>query len=144
MKGHILLLFAAMLTFTTACSVTRNTITTRTPDVVRLNIDMDDVQCLGETELTIEYRTYLGFIRVKDKINGIPYDRKGIKTTTVKVYGSSFGKMPSIFRYSAYKLAEDFPDADYFTIVNGQKKKTNLFLGGSAVSTLKIKAYKLK
>lgn len=142
MKGYILLLCAACMMLFPACSVIRSTVTS--PDATTLNIHMDDLEFLGESELTVEFRTYLGVIRVIDRINGIPYDGKEIRTMITAGGLSSFGRLPSILKRSAYRLSEDFPEADYFIVVNYRKQKTNLFLGGEAVMSARVKAYRFR
>lgn len=105
---------------------------------------MDDLEYLGESELSVSYRTYIGFISVIDYINGEPYD--GVEHKYVR-FGMQKGndlKLYGRLKRASYKLLEDFPDAEYYVVVRQTKSKTNLFLGGDVTVTAKVKAYRLK
>ena len=57
---------AAVITMGLAsCSVTRHS--AFAPGVTQLTIQMDDLEYLGESEITVEYRRYLGFIAVNQR-----------------------------------------------------------------------------
>ena len=142
MKLYRYILPAVALVCLSACSITRNS--TYAPDSTRLELTMDDLEYLGESELSVSYRTYIGFISVIDYINGEPYDgvehkyvRFGMqKKVDLKLYGR--------LQRASYKLVDDFPDAEYYVVTRQTKSKTNLFLGGDVTVTAKVKAYRLK
>ena len=127
----------------TACSITRDR--TFSPNPTRLKlITMDDIECLGETEISISYRTYIGFISVIDSINGVPYDGVEKKYVRLGLETSQDMRLYSRLKRASFKLLEDFPDAEYFVVTRQTKSKTNLFLGGDVTATAKVKAYRLK
>ena len=142
MKLYRYILPAVAVISLSACSITRNSM--YAPDSTRLEITMDDLEYLGETEISVSYRTYLGFISVIDYLNGEPYDgverksdRFGMqKKVDLKLYGR--------LQRASYKLVDDFPDAEYYVVTRQTKSKTNLFLGGDVTVTAKVKAYRLK
>jgi len=124
-----------------SCSITRNR--TYSPAVTQLNVHMDDLEYLGETEITVEYRTYLGFINVVDKINGELYDGKEIKTLVISNGNCSTSLVGKLDRAS-YKLAEEFPGADYFIVAGQSMTRDILFLGGHVTAKAKVKAYSFR
>ncbi|MBQ8367248.1 MAG: hypothetical protein IJX40_05875 [Alistipes sp.] len=112
------------------------------PDAVQLNLSMDDLEKLGEVEISVEYRTYLGFIRAIDTINGIPYDGKVHRSVAVPSYLA--GMVTAPLDRALYKVFEEYPDAEYLVISNATRQKEVLFLGGESVAKAKVKVYKFK
>ncbi len=111
------------------------------PDVVRLDIDMADFELLGDVEISVEYRSYLGFITSIDKVNGEVYDRHSKQLLNVSHLSFKYeGKLSK----SLYKVIETYPDADYIMPLYTKTTRKNLFLGSSVTKTAKFKAYKFK
>ncbi len=103
---------------------------------------MDDLEFLGEGEISCEYDTYLGFIRSIQKVNGEPYvpgDKVKLNLPTHGINLSNKG-----MELAAAKLLKDFPDARYFQIVLETKSTDVLFLGSSTKHVAKVRAYKFK
>ena len=73
------------------------------PDIVRLELDIDDFENLGSTEISIIRREYLGglFSRI-DSINDQPYNPRDIKE--VKLIGLSDLKLKQGAEKAAYKV----------------------------------------
>lgn len=110
-------------------------------DEVRLEMGMNDLDYLGEAEISVEYTTYLGIFKSIEKVNDEVYNSVHKKVLT----------MPKSCRFrnrnldaAAYKLVEQYPDAVYFQIVFETKNKDKLFLGSVNKETAKVRAYKLK
>ena len=145
MKKILLILFAICIT---GCFYSCNTMrtynemrtTSLTPDVVRVNVDLSDVQLLGQTTLTVQTRTYLGIFKHTDFVNGIRYDYRTV--TDVKLQGMTDIKLPREMRKAAYKALEEFPEADYFVPVSSKKTVDRMFLGHRTTRTVVVKAYK--
>lgn len=140
MKGVFrYLLLAAVLVGATACSVTKYR--PYSAESTRLNLSMDDLEYLGETEISVNYRRYIGFINVIDSINGEVNDR----VVTRKV---DLGNVPEgLYRHlnrASYKLTDEFPGADYYILVAQKKSVTRLFLGSDVAVTARVKAYKFR
>lgn len=135
-----------LLVLLASCGVqydyTRVKSTSLTPDVVRLNMNLSDFEVLGETEISVDYRTYLGFIRANDSINHKAYDRRVVNK--VSFAGNKDFCLPSYLKKAAYKVTETFPNADYYAPVYVNKKVLRMFLGRRTERTMVIKAYKLK
>lgn len=119
-----------------SCSVVERS--SYNPDNVQLNIGMSDLEFLGETEISVEYRKYIGVIRAIDKINGENYDGAVIRRTQVK------GCTDPTLQRATYKIFEEFPEADYVVISNQKRDITRLFLGSEVTVSAKVKAYKIK
>lgn len=125
----------------TSCSVTRNR--AYIPSTAQLNIEMSDLEYLGQTEISVDYRTYLGFISRIDQINGEPYDRVERQHANLNGYLSA-PKLYNKLGRAASKVTEAFPDATYFIVVRQQKHKTRLFLGADVEVKATVKAYSFK
>lgn len=119
-----------------SCSVVRQS--TYSPRAVEHNLCMADFEYLGETEISVEYRTYLGVFRSIDVINGEKYDGK--KTVYTKLPGCT----SLVLNRAAYKVWEEYPDADYLVVSRSQRSTERLLLGGEVKTSAKVKAYKLK
>jgi hypothetical protein len=113
-----------------------------TPDHVRLNMDMDNLELLGSTTISVTSRTYFGIFKTIDSVNNVKYNFREVK----KVY---LDKKNSIslskdLQKAAYKVIEEYPDADFYVPVYSQKQLCRMFLGRQQTKTAVIKAFKLK
>lgn len=109
-------------------------------DDVRLEMNMNDLQYLGEQEISIEYTSYLGIIKSVEKVNGETYNPVNKKVLTMP---RSCNFRNRNLDKAAYKLVETFPGAVYFQIVFETKHVDRLFLGSVHKECAKVKAYKL-
>lgn len=132
----ILVLVATLLA--ASCSIVSRS--TFSADRTQLNIGMDDLEYLGETEISVEYSTYLGIFTRVDKVNGAVYDRK-VKNFTSLHTNTVLARKLNI---ASHKALEDYPEANYFIVTNQHTTKDVLFLGSAKVVTAKVKAYKIK
>lgn len=133
---------AALILGLASCSITRHS--AFAPSVTQLTLQMEDLEYLGETEITVEYRRYLGFITVTDKINDEVYTRDGIKRFPIFINNTTYDAlMPKLGR-AAYKLVEEYPNADYFIVTSQTKQRYQLFLGSHVTAKAKVKAYSFK
>ena len=123
-----------------SCSVVSHN--TYKPDAVQLNLSMEDLEKLGEVEISVEYSTYIGFIRSIEKINDIPYDGKVTKRVSVPSYLA--GTISAPLDRALYKVFEQYPDAEYVVVCNATRNKERLFLGSENVAKAKVKVYKFK
>ncbi len=107
---------------------------------VRLEVGMNDLQYLGEEEISVEYTSYLWCIKSIEKVNGevyLPANHKELTIPGGKFHTGSLKK-------AAYKLVETYPNAVYFQVVYKTKTSDRLFLGSTVKETAKVRAYKLK
>jgi len=110
------------------------------PQRVELQLHLSDMQYLGETEITVSYRTYLGLFTAIDKVNGEDYVSSDVKIT--KLDNSLFGD--SQLDKATYKVIDEYPNADYYQVVYKKKVVERLFLGTEVVYSARIKAYSFK
>lgn len=132
----LFLLSVALVLCLSSCSVVRQS--TYSPRAVEHNLCMEDFEYLGETEISVEYRKYLGVFRTIDVINGKKYDGK--KTVYTKLPGCT----SLVLNRAAYKVWEEYPDADYLVVSRSQRSTERLLLGSEVKVSAKVKAYKLK
>jgi len=147
MKKYIVLSIIGFALFATSCTLGKFShrtapATSFTPDIVRLELTMDQFEYLGETEISVDQKTYLGIFTKLISINGVPKDSHNKKFT--KFYGNKDIPVNGVMKRAAHKVIEDFPDADYYIPVNYKKNVQRMFLGSSKTKTMKVKAYKLK
>ena len=116
--------------------------TSFTPQIVKLELSLEQFEFLGETEISVTQKKYLGIFKKLELINDLPKDIHNKKFT--KFYGNNDIPVKGIMKRAAYKVVEEFPDADYFIPVNYQKNITRMFLGSNVTQKMKIKAYKFK
>jgi hypothetical protein len=135
------LLFAVLLASCVTVTHTSKK-ATFTPDKVELRINISDLKFLGESEITVSYHTYLGFISVIDSINGQPYDPTTVKKTNIE--GLGLLNCSKIINRALYKVVEEFPNATYYKVVYNRKVIDRLFLGREIKQTVKIHAYSFK
>ncbi len=119
-----------------SCSVVKRS--SYNPDKVQLNLGMSDLEFLGQTEISVEYRQYIGIIRTIDKINGVNHDGTVIRRTQVK------DCIDTYLQRATYKIFEEFPEADYIVLSNQKRDITRLFLGSEILASAKAKVYKIK
>lgn len=111
-------------------------------DQVRLEMGMNDLEYLGESEISVEYTSYLfGAIKSIEKVNGEVYNPTH-KTKLVMPKSCHFST--GMLDVAAYKLVEQYPNAVYYQIVFETKNVDKLFLGSVNKVSAKVKAYKLK
>lgn len=150
MKKYIPLLIIGFALVCTSCTLTRKTVpaTSFTPDIVRLELTMDQFEYLGETDISVTYRVYLGIFYKLDAINDIKYEHRfAHEIKKAKFYGNhnlSHALRSCAMKQAAYKLIEEFPNADYYIPVNHLKKSFRVFGGKFVTETMRIKAYKFK
>ena len=110
------------------------------PNQVQLNIDLNNLDYLGETEIEVTYRTYFGIIKVMDTVNGEMYDATNSLVTTLGNGTILSGNI----KKAAYKAIQKYPDATYFQPVRKIRQVNRLFLGKEVSEKAIIRAYKFK
>ena len=108
----------------------------------KLEIRMSDLQYLGESKISCEYDTYLGFIRHIVSIN----DEEYVPGNDVKLNlpAGLLNFNSKAMRLAANKVVREHPDATYFIVVMDTKDTDVAFLGSSTRRTATIRAYKFK
>lgn len=110
------------------------------PSVVELQLGMEDLEYLGETEISVTYDTYLLIFSRIRTINGADFDPAIVQRAGLSNdfrLGRNLGR-------ASYLVYEKFPEADYFVVTKQLSKKTVLLLGSEVESSAIVKAYKIK
>ena len=140
MKNFAIILSVSCILLMSSCgSMTYNS-TFRTDDV-RLNIGMDDLEYIGESEISVSYDVYFGFIKVLRQVNGVDFDRLNVAKTNLDGLN---GMLHGFMNKAAYKVIADYPDGEYFQPVYKTKSINRLFLGREITTTAKVRVYKFK
>lgn len=108
----------------------------------KLEMNMSDLVFLGESEISCEYDTYLGFIHHINKVNGEVYTPGDKTTLDIPQRGLKFSTKG--MKLAAGKLLNKYPDARYFQVVLETKNTDVMFLGSTTKRTAKVRAYKFK
>ncbi|UXP33006.1 hypothetical protein N6H18_03425 [Reichenbachiella agarivorans] len=139
----VIIVLAVMMTscFSQYRIVTERQTTNFAPNIVRLNLDMDDFEYLGKTELSVIGSSYFGIYRI-DSVNNELYNFRDVKV--VDLTGFANIKLKSEMKKAAYKVVDEYPDADYFVVGSDYKKVRRLFGGKRTWRYMDVHAYKFK
>lgn len=124
-----------------SCSVTRQA--SFAPTLTTMELTMDDLNYLGDVEISVDYSKYLGVITKVHSINGVPYDGKVMESAYAKSYIAGTVLNPVLYR-ALPKVYQTYPDAEYLIVTGQQESAKILFLGSERVVTAKVKAYSIK
>ena len=117
-----------------SCGVMKSSKTGPSPDT-RLNIDLNQLEYLGEQEISVTFDKYIGIFKKIRTINGEDFDR------SVREYSYIPKLSPHLYR-AAPAVYEAFPQADYFVVSRQTSIRHLLFLGSEVEMKATIKAYK--
>ena len=114
--------------------------TSLTPDFVRLDVSLSDFEYLGQTEISVQTRKYLGVIQVIDSINNRLYNYRDVRLTNLQGKGDI--RLSGEMRRAAYKVIDEFPEATYYIISSDYAQVNRLFLGRRVNRRMEIQAFK--
>ena len=111
-----------------------------------VELKLDDIQYLGETEISYEYSRYLFVGTRVISINGeLPNNSE---KHYVELPTSVLGNIWSIFepnmKRALYKAYLEYPNADYIEITTTNVETHKMFLGRKIRKSATVKAYKYK
>ncbi len=133
MKLKIALLVGVALVSLQACTIRTKT-TPTSPINVQLNLDMNDVEYLGEVKGTATQTTVLGVIPVGGRTNN-----------QASVNGNLFPVTNGrLFNNALYEALNTKPDADFVMPIATESEREQMFLGNKTTLTVRAKAYKIK
>ncbi|MDR1181027.1 MAG: hypothetical protein LBL13_03505 [Bacteroidales bacterium] len=145
-KNIVKLLSLVALLFLSSCNglyhYNKVNTTSLSPDHVRLNMDMENIELLGQTTISLTSRTYFGIFKTIDSVNNVKYDFREVKK--VDLAGRNSISLPRDLQKAAYKVIEEYPNADFYVPVYTQKQVRRLFFGKQQTRTAVVKAFKLK
>lgn len=118
-----------------------------------IELTLDDIEYLGEIEVSYEYSKYLGFITRLIAINGEHPDNGEIhyatlplgpwQTLTTTLNPFMWAKDDGMHR-ALYKVYTEFPNYDYIEVHSTNVKTHRMFLGRKTKKTILVKAYRYK
>lgn len=112
-------------------------------DSVRLEMNMNDLIYLGESDISVEYSSYIwGLFSSIDKVNGEIYNPVHKKSLHLPTQSSLFSD--DKLNIAAYQLLEKYPEGVYFQVVLETLEKEKLFLGSLNKKIAKVRVYKFK
>lgn len=145
MKKYTIFLYLFLILLASSCGIGKNLTdkdlrtTSFMPNDVRLNLEMEDFEYIGEAEVIIEYKKVLGF-SILHTINGKPVDRYQINT--IQLHGRSFIYIQPGMERALFETHRTMPEADILIPVYTLTEKHNMFLASDIKKTLKVKAYR--
>ncbi len=145
-KFKFIILIVATL-FLGSCSIGKNIsekdikTTSFMPNIVQLNLELDDFEYVGEAEVTIVYKKILGFTLLYE-INGKPVNRNQINS--LELHGRTFIPVIPGLERALFDTHRTMPDADIMIPFYTLTEKQNMFLASNVTKTLKVKAYKFR
>lgn len=141
MKRYAIALFVTAVALLCSCSVTRQS--SFAPSQTELELTMDDLNYLGDVEISVEYSKYLGIFTRVHSINGVIYDGKVRESAYARSYIAGVGLNPLLYR-ALPKVYETYPKAEYLIVTGQHASNKILFLGSERVVTARVKAYSIK
>lgn len=141
----IILTLAATLLTVTSCVSNRKVSTEGAgfrPDVVRLDMTMQDYEYMGDVTVSAEYTRYIGiFVKVR-KINDEDYNPRN--RTYTKINMDPKFSISDYLHQALYKVTELYPNADYI-IPASYKANKQIMNGGRYVrEEMTVKVFRLK
>jgi len=108
------------------------------PDIVRLNLTMDDYQYLGDVTIDVEYKIYLGIFRKILTVNGEPYDPRVYHQTDIAFrHNVKLGPLTK----ALYKVPETYPNADFMMAASMNDVVEHMPAGRIHKRSLTVKVY---
>lgn len=109
------------------------------PDIVRLNLTMDDYQYLGDVTIDVEYKTYLGIFRKILTVNGEPYNPRFYTNTRIAL-GKNVKCLGALHK-ALYKVTATYPNADYIMPASYSDEVQHMLGGRIHKRSMTLKVY---
>ncbi len=142
---NLFLMTALMMILSSCASIQRTTNvkgTTLMPDITRLDIQLEDIEYLGDVEISYQSRQYLWIFRHVDSINNEKASNRLVQKVSLQGFTSL--NMNKNLERAAVKAVQDYPSADFFVPVNRIKEVDRMFMGRIYRETMRLKAYRFK
>jgi hypothetical protein len=145
-KNTAMVPLVMMMVILSSCSTTVKTSgirsITMTPEITRLDIYLNDLNLLGEVEVSYEARRYFLLFSMIETVNSKPFSRRAIERVDIKGFSNiSLNRCLSI---AAVKAVNEYPGADFYVPVFAKKSEHRMFLGKRYGEVMRIKAYKFR
>lgn len=134
-----MLLTTLLLVAFSSCGVS-NKVSTFKPYESRNYSQMNDLVACGDTEIEIEYSSYLfGLFHNIETVNGEQYVSQNITKVHVPRSG-----VHGLLNKALYKAMVEHPEACYFQLIKSESSTDRLFLGSIVKKKATIRAYRFK
>lgn len=143
-KAFLSVAVITLLLSSCAVNTTRNMRTgSLMPDIVRLDLTLDDYEFVGQTEIEVEYHRYIGLFSYVNTINGQPVSNN---QNYVSLQGNSDVRLDGRrqLRKAMYKAYKEFSEADFLMPTMSTQEVQQMFLGKKIKVTAKVSAYKIR
>ena len=117
------------------------------PDFSYVELNLDDIQYLGETEISYEYSKYLFIGTRVISINGEQPDNSEkhfVNLPTSGLVQTLLTFFEPNMKRALYKAYLEYPNANSFEITTTNVETHRMFLGRKIKKTATVKAYKYK
>lgn len=144
MKKYIIMLLTVAVAMTSCVSqheVSRKYSSPFRPDVVRLDMTMDDYEYLGQVTVEVEYKTYLGIFKKMVSINGEAYNPRSYRMSQLNLYPSA---NYTAFRKALYKVTDEYPTADYIVPASRTKQVGHMVGGRVIKEQMTVKVFTIR
>ncbi|HNW90409.1 MAG TPA: hypothetical protein PKN48_12150 [Bacteroidales bacterium] len=133
MKKIFLLLAVLSLALTSCTTIKKGTPVT--PMSLQINLNMDDLEYIGEATGT----------STQNYVLGIPYGGRKYKTAVAKFSSINLQSLWNRgFNNAMYDALQSKPDADFVLPISFEETKDQAFLGSKRTLIVKTKAFKIK
>lgn len=112
------------------------------PDIIRLDLTTNNMESLGEMDISVKYSQYLFFFKILELINEKEVSARTINT--MRMHGRKNLPLSPMLNRALYDVYMVYPEADFIVTAYVIEEQQNLFLGKKITKTARIKAYKLK
>lgn len=103
-------------------------------------MNLNNFEVLGDVEVSVQYRTYLGCIHLFDKVNDEPYNNRITQQVRFVGYGEMGLSIP--IQKATYKVIKTFPNADYYVPILTEKKVEGMLFGSFISEKVQFRVYK--
>lgn len=148
MKYHIRIISTICLTglLLSSCASTHTSRSGRTssflPDIIKFDLTSQNVEFIGEMDISVKYSQYLGFFKIFELINDQEVSKRTVNYTVI--YGKRNLPLSNVMDRALYDVYIKYPEADFIVPSYVIEEQQNLFLGKKIKKSAKIKAYKIK
>lgn len=117
------------------------------PDIVRMNVYLDDFILLGEEEVSIAYSRYFGLFKTMETINGKPFKRreqKVLATYAVQPFDKTWIETDKHLGLALYGIQKQYPEAEMIVPIYKASHTHKMFLGSKITKVMRVKVYKMR
>ncbi len=104
-------------------------------------MDVENLKPTGEVTITAEYKRYFWIFTDVVSINGEAFDRRTKRDVILS--GDNSISVRGVINKAKYKVKDELPTADFYTVTNSEKRTERLFLGRIVEQSATYRGYSL-